>query len=577
MRKKVLLVPALDRGVGTGHLKRCLSLMKKIDSESFILTGLGEKDGLLQNIPVSRQLPRHELNKKVFWDFILLDRMKTSISDLKLLYSFGPAIGLDEGGPARRYFPYLIDTLPGSNLQVKANVSSLRFLDLPVKRKLSFNYPFHKILVTFGGEDPADLSNSLLQMILKRTLFNIEAVTVVEGPCFESKSWPRGLKVIRNPSCLKEDICKYDLVFTSFGMTCFEALSAGVPVILLNPTAYHRKLSLLSGIPEIGIKKPKVKKLRKMLKDRTMFAGLLRRVESQISNKDLPLDKFLLDLVPDNSLECPACEAMINPAIARYESRSYFRCQNCGIIYLVNFSGNLVRYEEEYFDCEYKAQYGKTYLEDFPVIKARALQRIKLIKKVDSGKEEKSLLDVGCAYGPFLQAASEEGFRVSGIDVSRSAVKYVNEVLHIRCETVSFEDFTEKVFDVVTMWYVIEHLKTLRSALTKVNRLLPKGGVFAFSTPNFSGISGRTGRESFFMNSPVDHFSVWTPGTVRRLLPMFGFGIRKISVTGHHPERFFPLRNLDKKGAFWRTAAVLSRIFRLGDTFEVYSVKEVDV
>jgi hypothetical protein len=47
-------------------------------------------------------------------------------------------------------------------------------------------------------------------------------------------------------------------------------------------------------------------------------------------------------------------------------------------------------------------------------------------------------------------------------------------------------------------------------------------------------------------------------------------------VTGHHPERF-PLLGAfadpAKKGPLYRFLLFISRLFRLGDTFEVYAVK----
>ena len=42
------------------------------------------------------------------------------------------------------------------------------------------------------------------------------------------------------------------------------------------------------------------------------------------------------------------------------------------------------------------------------------------------------------------------------------------------------------------MWYVIEHFQDLKSVLTKVNELLKKDGIFAFSTPSAEGVSAKS-------------------------------------------------------------------------------------
>jgi hypothetical protein len=55
-----------------------------------------------------------------------------------------------------------------------------------------------------------------------------------------------------------------------------------------------------------------------------------------------------------------------------------------------------------------------------------------------------------------------------------------------------------------------------------------------------------------------------------------GFTVKKIVITGHHPERF-PLAGrliTGKKGPLYGFLLLLSRIFGLGDTFEVYAVKD---
>jgi hypothetical protein len=65
---------------------------------------------------------------------------------------------------------------------------------------------------------------------------------------------------------------------------------------------------------------------------------------------------------------------------------------------------------------------------------------------------------------------------------------------------------------------------------------------------------------------------VWDPRRVRGILACYGFDVKKIVITGHHPERFPGCGGL-KGGAVCRTVHTLSRILGLGDTFEVYAVK----
>jgi len=135
------------------------------------------------------------------------------------------------------------------------------------------------------------------------------------------------------------------------------------------------------------------------------------------------------------------------------------------------------------------------------------------------------------------------------------------------------------------MWYVIEHFKNLDSVLKKVNELLCEGGVFAFSTPSASGVSARFSTESFFLNSPKDHFSILDMRKCKKILKKYGFSLVKCISTGHHPERFPCFAKKSRSGAkhvssssfSWKFINAISRIFKLGDTFELYCIKNEEV
>ena len=242
-------------------------------------------------------------------------------------------------------------------------------------------------------------------------------------------------------------------------------------------------------------------------------------------------------------------------------------------------------YDEKYFFDSYKKQYGRTYLEDFKAIKTQCVRRISVIDYIFRNKHKvitPAVLDVGCAFGPFLDAANDAGWQVFGTDISQEAVSYVQDKLHYPASLSAFPAFdsvTEfgiKEFDVVTMWYVIEHFQDLDSVLKAVSKILKRGGVFAFSTPSASGVSGRFNTQSFFQSSPADHFTLWEPSRASSILKRYGFRVQRIVSTGHHPERF-PNLARDKvrpNSIQYALYAAASRFFGLGDTFEVYCIKE---
>jgi SAM-dependent methyltransferase len=230
-----------------------------------------------------------------------------------------------------------------------------------------------------------------------------------------------------------------------------------------------------------------------------------------------------------------------------------------------------------YFFEEYKAQYGRTYIEDIPSIRRAAAKRLAVIESLlPSGRAGQTVLDVGCAYGAFVAEAQARGWNPVGSDLSPDAVSYVKSTYGVPAFVADFAEpgadgLYPRALACLTMWYVIEHFDELSRVLRRTASLLAPGGVFAFSTPSGSGISARRNPEAFFERSPDDHFTVWSPETAPGILKRFGFEVQRIVVTGHHPERFARLG--PRQGSIgYAVAMAASRLLGLGDTFECYAV-----
>jgi SAM-dependent methyltransferase len=577
---RVLLVPGVGRGQGSGHLRRCLRLARRIGEGAAVLLEEdvpGGRDPARQLLaPLTAEGPFPAVVERVepeaAWDLVVLDRRQTRLREMSRFLPFA-LLGLDEGGPARRYMPYLVDTPVGHDFGHPPNESTPALLELP-RRREGWRYPFQKVLVSFGGTDEGDLSGRFLERALGSGLLRPEQLTVVQGPYFRRKRWPEGVATLVNPAELTGLLSGYDLLVTAFGLTAWEALAAGVPVALLHPDRYHRRLGRLAGFPEIGLRRPRKRLLSRLFADRGRFERLLAQAPRGSEEPGRAVREFFEGLLPAGAARCPVCAARLNPAVARFPKRTYLRCRGCGVLYLVPFGAAAARYDESYFFEEYRRQYGKSYLEDFENIKAMGRQRLAFIQRLmPEGGESPRLLDVGCAYGAFLQAAQEQGFRAEGLDISPTAAGYVSDRLGIPC---LMEDFTSPSgigrpsgrYDVLTLWYAIEHFRDTAAALRRVNRELRLGGILALGTPSAAGISARRNLRRYLESSPPDHFTIWGPRITVGVLSRFGFRLHRLRITGHHPERFPASRALP----VWALRSG-SRILGLGDTYEAYAVK----
>ena len=376
-----------------------------------------------------------------------------------------------------------------------------------------------------------------------------------------------------------------------------EAVHAGAGVILFPTTSLHEKLSEKYCFANCAVEDFTKDGLSEFIESGKIYPNLFSEnsFKSEHEKENESVQISLSDYVKHISLgkkyNCPVCQKSQKRkndlVVERNMFRTYRRCSECGLVYISWSAESERKYEKEYFFESYKKQYGKTYKEDFNFIKASCMNRVSVIKQLlstdvmNSKKKNPTVLDIGCAYGPFLQAAGEYGFQPYGTDICEDAVKSVQDELHFPACTSAFpeidtvKEFGMKYFDAVTMWYVIEHFKNLDAVLLKARKLLKTGGVFAFSTPRGEGVSAKSDRHNFYNISPTDHFSVWEPSRASKILKKYGFKVVKIISTGHHPERFPSIKKsgAEKGSLQWTLVDKYSRLQKLGDTVEIYCVK----
>ncbi len=620
-KRQVLVVPATEAGRGGGHLARSADLVaglreKGVEAYLFIGSSDDRRQAELRSALVDFTTaflyagdPRREA-----WTFVVLDRFRTDAKEFDRWVECGPVVGIDEGGPSRRSFDYLMDLLPGLPGRSPANLEDPALLPLPERRRASFvraesALPI-RVLVSFGAEDPAGLTGPAVRSLAAIPGLAVDALL---GPLVaetrrpeESAMLDSGARVLHSIPNLKGRLADYDLVVTSFGLTAFESARARVPVLLVSPTRYHEKLSRARGFASVGVGKraasragpfilaqrrgfpPDTVSVRlrlnlELLAERTAAAAPRERDPNLSDDLASQLSAFTFP----GSGRCPLCgsrAAAGSRALARFSDRTYRRCATCGMLHMIRPVPPAIVYARDYFFEDYKKQYGRTYLEDFPQLEAAGAARVRRIKGLLRSGESVSgaprILDIGCAYGPFLAAAKAAGFSPFGVDPAEDAVRFVREKLGLDAAVGSFPIFDPvaafggQTFDAVTFWYVIEHFPVLGEVLAGASAALKKGGVLALSTPSGAGISARARSDDFLMKSPADHWTIWEPSRTAAFLARFGFELVKVHVTGHHPERFPGLADARIEGLPCRLADRASRIFGLGDTFEAYAVKK---
>lgn len=103
------------------------------------------------------------------------------------------------------------------------------------------------------------------------------------------------------------------------------------------------------------------------------------------------------------------------------------------------------------------------------------------------GIEGRQLLDIGCGRGLRLLEFRRQGFDVHGCDFSHEAIEYLRTQQGIPAHEADFCEldahFPPNSFDIITGFYVLEHVTDVRSVLAACHRVLRPGGAIAMVLP----------------------------------------------------------------------------------------------
>lgn len=149
-----------------------------------------------------------------------------------------------------------------------------------------------------------------------------------------------------------------------------------------------------------------------------------------------------------------------------------------------------------------------------------------LRRYLDSARHQR-LLEIGSAYGFFLDVVRDD-FRDSlGIDLTDEGVRYTREELGLSAVQDDFlkHDFGARRFDVVCMWDTIEHVRRPDLYVEKIAALTEPGALLAVTTGDIGSIVARLRGEKWRMIIPPVHAHYFSRATLERLLKEHGFEI----------------------------------------------------
>lgn len=279
-------------------------------------------------------------------------------------------------------------------------------------------------------------------------------------------------------------------------------------------------------------------------------------------------------------LNCPACDSVDGADLWEVKSFMIRRCSDCKTLYVRDVPGKSVLAKiyanESYYSMDPQSHER---------IRSEHRRRLGIMRALSKGK---SVLDVGCATGLFLDEAALEGYVTAGIELSPKNAALARQKGH-DIFVGSLDEYAQKQakrqFAVITCLDVIEHVESPSEFIEMLSRYLSPDGVLVLSTPNYSGpVSRVLGKNDVFL-TPPEHLNFFT---FRGLLTLAKksdlFPVRQTTfgrLTSKEMERVVerhfskvpkPTRPLLRSAI--RTAFLMLNRFRSGLEMEIYFAKK---
>jgi CMP-N-acetylneuraminic acid synthetase len=251
IKKRVAIVVNAYDEIGTGHVYRCLSIASKLVFHD-VLFLLDEQHHLGIDIVNNHNYPYIHydgeddlLNKlsKYSPHVVINDILDTSSDYISSLKNDGYfVVNFEDLGTGTEVADVVFDALYEHEVGEKNIFTGHKYYILKdefyFQPQKIITQKVNNVLITFGGTDPNNLTEKVIDSILATNYdgrINVILGLGYEGleRLIEKYEVNQSIQIYRNVSNISEFMFQADIIFTSAGRTMYEVCSLGVPTICL--------------------------------------------------------------------------------------------------------------------------------------------------------------------------------------------------------------------------------------------------------------------------------------------------------------------------------------------------------
>lgn len=231
--------------------------------------------------------------------------------------------------------------------------------------------------------------------------------------------------------------------------------------------------------------------------------------------------------MPKKTTSIDSCIACDGDTYSKY-SDELVACKDCNLVVakdIPTFNELKELYKKDYF---FGMEYSD-YKADRKALEANFNQRLKFLNDYLHNKAR--VVEVGCAYGYFLNLIKDKVDWHKGFDVSPDGIEYAKNKLGVNATTKDFLDDNEikpNTINLVCMWDVMEHFGEPHKHVEKAAKILKKGGALSLTTGNMSSFVPRVRKDKWRMVHPPTHIYYFDDKNIEKLLAKYGLKVTSV-------------------------------------------------
>jgi SAM-dependent methyltransferase len=230
---------------------------------------------------------------------------------------------------------------------------------------------------------------------------------------------------------------------------------------------------------------------------------------------------------------CDLCQGRSHRPLYEVNGFSIVRCASCGLVFVdpaPRPEALIALYDEGYWEDPAKVGY-----DGYRAAELRKRHHYRgLLRQIEAIVPPGEMIEIGSAYGYFLDEARARGWRVRGVEPSTHAAQQARDQFGLEIFVAPFTElpFEPDSCDAIVLWDVIEHLPNPRETVERASACLRAGGALAISTGDIRSLSARLHGADWSLLTPPWHQYYFSKKTIQRMLEHASLELVKIGGDG---------------------------------------------